>query len=82
MVVTSKNTGFNFRMATIDFGLMARAAHEIPFKIPPEKSARRPLHGRQIIFRGQKGVFADGHQRKFEDVVKSAQDAAVLMLVY
>ncbi|HAO79459.1 MAG TPA: hypothetical protein DCQ92_10890 [Verrucomicrobia subdivision 3 bacterium] len=27
-------------------------------------------------------VFADGHQRKFEDVVKSAQDAAVLMLVY
>jgi hypothetical protein len=40
------------------------------------------MHERQIICRGQKRVFADGHQRKFEGVVKSAQDAAVLMLVY
>ena len=29
-----------------------------------------------------KEVFADGHLRKFEDVVKSAEQAAVLVLVY
>ena len=29
-----------------------------------------------------KEVFADGHQPKFEDVVRSAEQAAVLVLVY
>ena len=29
-----------------------------------------------------KEVFADGHQRKFEEVVKDAEKAAVLVLVY
>ncbi len=29
-----------------------------------------------------KEVFADGHHRKFEDVVRSAEQAAVLVLVY